>query len=39
VVPGNDAIIFDVPDPDKWQQAALLYGIDISTYDDVVGNA
>ncbi len=39
VVPGNDAIIFDVPDAEKWQRAALLYGIDISTYGDVVGNA
>jgi putative transcriptional regulator len=39
VVPGDDAIIFDVPDEEKWQRAALLYGIDISTYDDVVGNA
>jgi putative transcriptional regulator len=39
VVPGDDAIIFDVPDEDKWQRAALLYGIDISTYGDVVGNA
>lgn len=39
VVPAEDAIIFDVPDEEKWQRAALLYGIDISTYDDVVGNA
>ncbi|MBA3007453.1 MAG: DUF179 domain-containing protein [Desulfocapsa sp.] len=39
VVPADDAIIFDIPDEEKWQRAALLYGIDISTYDDVVGNA
>lgn len=39
VVPGDDAIIFDVPDEEKWQRAALLYGIDISIYEDVVGNA
>lgn len=39
VVPADDAIVFDIPDEEKWQRAALLYGIDISTYDDVVGNA
>lgn len=39
VVPGDDAIIFDVPDEEKWQRAAMLYGIDISTYGDVIGNA
>ncbi len=39
VVPADDAIVFDVPDAEKWQRAALMYGIDISTYGDVVGNA
>ncbi|MFH2122444.1 MAG: YqgE/AlgH family protein [Pseudomonadota bacterium] len=39
VAPADDAIIFDIPDEEKWQRAALLYGIDISTYDDVAGNA
>ena len=39
VVPADDALVFDVPDEEKWQRAALLYGIDISTYGDVVGNA
>jgi putative transcriptional regulator len=39
VVPADDALIFDVPDEEKWQRAALLYGIDISTYEDVIGNA
>jgi len=39
VVPADDAIVFDVPDEEKWQRAALLYGIDISTFGDVVGNA
>ncbi len=39
VVPADDTIVFDIPDEEKWQRAALLYGIDISTYDDVVGNA
>lgn len=39
VVPADDTLIFDVPDEEKWQRAAMLYGIDISTYGDVVGNA
>jgi putative transcriptional regulator len=39
VVPADDALVFDVPDDDKWQRAALLYGIDISTYGDMIGNA
>ena len=39
VVPADDSIVFDVPDEEKWQRAALLYGIDISTFEDVVGNA
>ncbi len=39
VVPEDDALVFDVPDEEKWQRAALLYGIDIATYGDVVGNA
>jgi putative transcriptional regulator len=39
VVPADDALVFDVPDEEKWQRAAMLYGIDISTYGDVVGNA
>ncbi|MEK6200919.1 MAG: YqgE/AlgH family protein [Desulfobulbaceae bacterium] len=39
VVPADDSIIFDVPDEEKWQRAAMLYGIDISTFGDVVGNA
>ncbi len=38
-VPGSDSIIFDVPDKDKWREAAALYGIDISTYQDFIGNA
>ncbi len=38
-VPANDHIIFDVPDEDKWKSAAMLYGIDISVYADVSGNA
>lgn len=38
-VPGNDAIIFDTVDEEKWKAAAMLYGIDISVYGDVVGRA
>lgn len=39
IIPAQDTIIFDVPDADKWSQAASLYGIDISTYMDFIGNA
>jgi len=39
VVPADDSIVFDVPDDEKWQRAAMVYGIDISTFGDVVGNA
>ncbi len=39
VVPADDSIVFDVPNDEKWQRAAMLYGIDISTFGDVVGNA
>lgn len=38
-IPAEDSIIFDVPDEMKWRQAAALYGIDISTFRDFVGNA
>ena len=38
-VPGNDSIIFDTLDEEKWKAAAMLYGIDISVYGDVVGRA
>jgi putative transcriptional regulator len=38
-IPGQDSIIFDVPDDEKWRQAAAVYGIDISTYQDFIGNA
>jgi len=39
IVPAQDSIIFDIPDDEKWQQAAALYGIDISIYQDCIGNA
>ncbi len=38
-VPGNDMIIFDTPDEEKWRAAAMLYGIDISVFGDVIGRA
>ncbi len=38
-IPARDAIIFDVPDEEKWRSAAAIYGIDIATYQDCVGNA
>ncbi len=38
-VPAEDSIIFDIPDEEKWHRAAALYGIDISTYQDCIGNA
>lgn len=39
IVPGNDMIIFDTPDEEKWRAAAMQYGIDISVYGDEVGRA
>lgn len=38
-VPADEDIIFDVPDGEKWRSAALHYGIDISTFGDVIGYA
>lgn len=38
-LPACDSIIFDVPDEEKWNRAAEIYGIDIETYSDVIGNA
>ncbi|MBC8207935.1 MAG: YqgE/AlgH family protein [Desulfobulbaceae bacterium] len=39
VVPGDDAIIFDIPDHEKWKRAAFRYGIDIAVFDDTTGMA
>ncbi len=39
MVPAEDHVIFDVPDEDKWRTAAMMYGIDISVFGDIVGNA
>lgn len=38
-VPANDEIIFSSPDEFKWKAAAMQYGIDIATFEDVIGNA
>jgi putative transcriptional regulator len=38
-IPADDSIIFDVPDEEKWRLAAAQYGIDISTFQDYIGNA
>lgn len=38
-LPAQEHIIFDVDNDDKWRIAAMQYGIDISTYTDVIGNA
>ncbi len=39
ILPANDSIIFNMPDEQKWKAAAMEYGIDIATFDDVIGNA
>jgi putative transcriptional regulator len=39
MVPADDTVIFDIPDEEKWRTAAMQYGIDISVFGDVVGNA
>jgi len=38
-VPASDTIIFNCPDEFKWKAAAMQYGIDIATFEDVIGNA
>ncbi|MFC1837625.1 YqgE/AlgH family protein [Thermodesulfobacteriota bacterium] len=38
-LPAEDDIIFNTPDPIKWKVAAQKYGIDITTFGDVVGSA
>ncbi len=39
VLPGDNKIIFDLPDEDKWKAAAEQYGIDIVTFNESAGNA
>ncbi len=38
-LPANDDIIFNMPDELKWKAAAMQYGIDIATFEDVIGYA
>jgi putative transcriptional regulator len=38
-LPADDEVIFNTPDPMKWKVAAQKFGIDITTYGDVVGSA
>jgi putative transcriptional regulator len=38
-LPADDNIIFHMPDEHKWKAAAMQYGIDITTFEDVIGNA
>jgi putative transcriptional regulator len=38
-LPAEDEVIFNTPDSLKWKVAAQKYGIDITTFGDVVGSA
>ena len=38
-LPAEDDIIFNTPDSMKWKVAAQKFGIDITTYGDIVGSA
>ncbi len=38
-LPGDDEVLFRVPDDRKWREAASRYGIDIAVYGDMVGRA
>lgn len=38
-LPASDDIIFNLPAKEKWKAAAMQYGIDISTFEDVIGYA
>ncbi len=38
-LPSDDKVLFHTPDEMKWKSAAELYGIDITTFEDVIGNA
>ncbi|GAB4335307.1 MAG: YqgE/AlgH family protein [Desulfobulbaceae bacterium] len=39
VTPGSFDILFNTPDEFKWKLAAHRFGVDISTFGDVLGNA
>ncbi len=38
-VPGDIGVLFRTPDAQKWKKAARLFGIDISMFSGIVGNA
>jgi putative transcriptional regulator len=38
-VPGDSSVLFHTPDEFKWKSAARRFGIDISMFSSVVGNA
>ena len=38
-LPADDQVLFQTPDEAKWKQAAKLYGIDITTFENIVGSA
>jgi len=38
-LPGDEEVIFDIPDERKWEKAASSVGVDISTFGDVMGKA
>ncbi|RWX42794.1 putative ACR, partial [Candidatus Electrothrix marina] len=38
-VPGDMHVLFNTPDELKWKQAARRYGINISIFSSIVGNA
>ncbi len=39
ILPAENQILFDTPDHEKWQKAALRFGIDISLFSDQIGVA
>jgi putative transcriptional regulator len=39
ILPAENTILFDTPDQEKWQKAALRFGIDIALFSDQIGEA
>ncbi len=39
IVPGDQDVLFRTPNESKWKKAAYRFGIDISTFGDVIGYA
>lgn len=38
-LPAESSILFETPDQEKWQKAALRFGIDIALFSDQIGEA